>query len=147
MDIVPEFWQWLVHLAQENKIKLPIEIYEEIVEGSSKDPLSLWVKSHKDDLILKEIVNIDSVRRVVANGYSDDLTDSEIEQLGRDPFLIAYSYTNNNYCIVTEEISKPKKTRQNRKVPDVCETLGLKCIDTSKFIRELHFSTSWKKIA
>ncbi len=30
------------------------------------------------------------------------------------------------------------------KVPDVCKTLGLKCINSFQMIRDLNFCTSWK---
>ena len=86
------------------------------------------------------------VQRVIAEGYANDLTDDELEQLGRDPFLIAYALAApNDYCVVTTEVSKPRKQRQNRRIPDVCNTLGLRCIDTFSMLRELQFRTNWNQ--
>ena len=30
----PEFWDWLVHMGEAGEIKVPVEILEEITEGS-----------------------------------------------------------------------------------------------------------------
>jgi hypothetical protein len=40
---------------------------------------------------LHETVDITLVQNVVNNGYAPDLTDVEVEAIGRDPFLIAYA--------------------------------------------------------
>lgn len=44
IDVVPEFWDWLLHLGQQNRVKVPFEILEEITVGR-KDPLVEWLKS------------------------------------------------------------------------------------------------------
>ena len=67
----------------------------------------------------KEEVEAEVVQYVVNTGYATDLTDDEVEYIGRDPFLIAYGFDNPERCIVTAEQSKPGKRRHNRQVPDV----------------------------
>ena len=86
----------------------------------------------------------DLVRKVIDVGYAADLTDDEIEQVGRDPFLMAYALASDDRCVVTVEISAPKKQRQNRKVPDVCKALGVRCCSPFEFNRLLDFRTQWK---
>ena len=44
--------------------------------------------SSPEELLLTEAVRVDLVARVTEEGYADDLTDDEIEKVGRDPFLI-----------------------------------------------------------
>jgi len=125
---------------------MPQEIYEEIKEGRDADLLFAWIKEAetKETLVLDEEVDVARVRRVIDEGYANDLTDDEVEQLGRDPFLIAYALADAaNRCVVTTELSKPGRQRQNRHVPDVCGTLGVQCCDTFAFGRALNFSTSW----
>lgn len=66
--------------------------------------------------------------------------------MGRDPFLLAYALTDPaNRTIVTTEVSKPKKQRANRKIPDVGRDLGIRCINNFQLLRELDFKTGWKK--
>jgi len=33
---VPEFWMWLLHQGESGVIKIPLEMYEEVVEGPKK---------------------------------------------------------------------------------------------------------------
>jgi hypothetical protein len=150
VDAVPEFWSWLAHQAEQGAIKMPLEIFEEVKDGSTdeeKDHLYAWISDEaiKKALLLDEEVDAESVADVVGNGYAPDLTDQEIEQIGRDPFLIAYALAaKDERCVVTTEASSPKKQRQNRKIPDVCATFGVSCCDPFAMLKALKFSTGWK---
>lgn len=147
---VPEFWAWLRHMGAQGTIKIPIEIFEEIKDGGhddEKDLLFAWIKEDetKAALLFDEEADVDLVAQVIDVGYANDLTDNEVEQIGRDPFLIAYGLASSpNRCVVTTEASKPTKTRQNRRIPDVCTSLGVTCCDTFSMLKALGFSTSWK---
>lgn len=151
VDRVPEFWEWLLHHAEIGEIKVPIEIFEEVKEGpedEGRDLLFDWITDAdvKEALLLKEEVDPTLVNQVVGEGYAPDLTDSELEQLGRDPFLIAYALADaGSRCVVTAESSKPSKKRQNRRIPDVCKGLKIRSIGTFELVKELDFSTSWHK--
>lgn len=145
---VPEFWEWIVHQGENGLIKMPLEIIEEVKAGSKeKDLLIDWIKNdgNHDALLLNEDVDPALVQDVVNNGYANDLSDDEIEQLGRDPFLVAYAMAGNERCVVTTEVSKPSKIRQNRRVPDVCASLGVQCCNTFELTRALAFRTSWNR--
>jgi hypothetical protein len=143
---VPEFWTWLLHQAESSVIKIPLEMYEEVIEGRKQgDELLGWIKNdvHRAALVFDEPCRIELVRRVVEEGYGDDLADDEVEKIGRDPFLISYGLIDPERCIVTTEISKPSKTRHNRHVPNVCETLKVKCCGPWDLNRQLGFKTGW----
>ena len=88
-DRVPEFWDWLVAMGRRGRVKVPLEIYEEIIAGN--DALVDWLKDNKNAMLLDESVSADLVANVVDRGYANDLTDDELEIMGRDPFLIAYA--------------------------------------------------------
>ena len=99
---VPEFWSWLLYQAESGRLKIPVEMYAEVLEGRKEDDELLdWAKDdkHRSVLVLDEAPQPHLVRRVVGEGYADDLTDDQIDKLGRDPFLIAYAFGNNgSYC-------------------------------------------------
>jgi hypothetical protein len=148
IDQIPEFWEWIAHQGSNGLIKMPLEIIEEVKAGSkANDPLVEWITNdgNHDALLLKEDVDPVLVQDVVNNGYADDLSDDEIEQLGRDPFLVAYAMAGTERCVVTTEVSKPSKIRQNRRVPDVCTSLGVQCCNTFDLTRALGFRTSWNR--
>ena len=145
IDRVPEFWEWLIYQGEQGNVKIVQEVYDEIHGGN--DDLSLWAKEDEvvNALILDEAVDVDLVRVVTEKGYAADLTDDEVEKVGRDPFLIAYAMVNiENRTVVTTEVSSAKKQRANKRVPDVCNNFGVKCGDTFKLTNELVFSTNWQ---
>lgn len=143
---VPEFWFWLRHMGAANQLKVPLEIYEEITEGN--DDLAGWIRQPevRRVLLLDEEVDPDLVSYVVDHGYATDLTDDELPRLGNDPFLIAHALTEpGRRRVITTEVSKPRRRRANRRIPDVCRSLGAQCNDTFFLIRELNFSTDWRE--
>ena len=145
IDRVPQFWDWLRHLGSHGHAKLPLDICEEIREGT--DALAAWIRDSevREDLLLAEEADPQLVSAVLDGGYADDLTDTELVKLGRDPFLIAHVLGDpENRCVVSNEISKPNAQRANRKVPDVCADLGLRCIDGVELIRRHDFRTDWR---
>ena len=150
VDRVPEYWEWLLHLSQAGHIKMPIELFEEVKDGpkdAEKDLLFLWIQDeeNRNALILREEVNANHVQLIVGTGYANDLTDDEVEQIGCDPFLVAHAMAGRDRCVVTTETSAPSKKRQNRKLPDVCDTFDIPWCDPFKLSRELGFRTDWKK--
>jgi hypothetical protein len=148
LERVPEFWGWIVHHATLGSIKLPLEIYEEVLPGrKNDDPLPGWMKEHRDVLVLDEAADTTLVQTVVTRGYAPDLTDEEIEEIGRDPFLVAYAMAEAERCVVTVEPSSPRKQRQNRRIPDVCSTFGVASCDPFAVYKRLAFSTAWKTSA
>lgn len=150
VDRVPEYWEWLRHMGEKGHVKICEEIFEEIKDGpkdEEKDLLFAWLQeqTNKDALLLDDEVDQVHVDTVVTKGYATDLTDDEIETLGRDPFLLAYvMVAPKDRCVVTVEVSKPKRLRANRQIPDVCKTLGLSCCDPHAMNKALGFRTNWK---
>lgn len=145
LDRVPEFWDWLLFMGEEDKVKIPVEVYEEIKDG--KDLLGEWARTKdvKDLLLFKEEVDESLVAKVIDDGYSSDLTDDEVEKLGRDPFLVAYALIDpQERTVVSAEVSKPKRKRANRHLPDVCKDFSVPILNTFEFVRKCDFTTGWK---
>lgn len=151
MDRVPEFWDWLEYQGEQGRIKIPQEIYNEIDgsnSSSNPDELSVWVRQAnvKTALLLDEEADPVVVNEVVTIGYLANPTEADLIKLGRDPFLIAYAHRDPaNRTIVTTEVSRPKRSGSNRHIPDVCNSLGVRPINTYALTEELDFKTSWQK--
>jgi hypothetical protein len=148
VDGVPEFWAWLIHQGSNGIVKMPQENFEEVRDGSTseEDLLCAWIKSEEfqSNILLDEEVDSALVDRVVSEGYAPDLTDQEIAQIGRDPFLIAYALVSPaERSVVTAEVSRPSRVRQNRHIPDVCATMGVTCYHTFGMTKLLGFKTGW----
>jgi hypothetical protein len=140
---VDQYWEWLAFQAEQGHAKVPLEIYEEISIGD--DELAAWARENKEPLLLQEEVDIELVRHVTTVGYADDLTDIEIDGIGRDPFLIAYAAVDTDRRMVVTSEVRSNKQRQNRPIPSVCDDLGIKCCDQWRFGRDLDFRTDWQR--
>ena len=78
---------------------MPFEIHDEI--AISRGPLKDWIcgRDIRQALILEEEVDDrSSVNFVLTDGYGENLTDSDLEKIGRDPFLIAYALCGRGPC-------------------------------------------------
>lgn len=60
-----------------------------------------------------------------------------------DPALVALVDPTRR-CIVTTEVSSPKKRRANRKIPDDDDQFGITSHDVFQFTRGLDFRTDWR---
>lgn len=139
IDRVAPFWTWLLEMAAAGRVKMPVEIYDEVAK--SADLLGQWLRNPevRQAIILSEPTDMIAVQRVIATGYAPDLSDVEILNVGRDPFLVAAAIKAPDRVVVTREVSRPKAQRANRKVPDVCATMGITCINDFELWRVLNF--------
>lgn len=142
---VPEFWEWLEYHGGLGAVKVPIEICEEVKDGT--DDLARWIRqpSVRSSICHAGEVDPSLVARAVSEGYAPDLTEDEIIKLGRDPFILAHALAApGEHCIVTTEVSKPSKRRANRHLPDVARQFGIESCNTFEFAKRLNFSTNWR---
>lgn len=142
LNRVPEFWLWILHHADAGTIKMPSETYGEVEGGN--DDLAAWMKhaDHKRVLRLTEEADPARVQQVLAK-YGDNLTEDEIITIGQDPFLVAAALGHADRIVVTGEVSASSKKRAKRKVPDICDDLGVSWRSPVVLIRELDFTTGW----
>lgn len=149
LDQIPEFWRWVHHHAASGRLKIPREIMDEIKAGRKDQDLLLdWICSDgvEDSLLLDENVEAALVQYVVSTGYAPDLRDDEIEKIGRDPFLIAYALADpTDRTVVTIEVSRSSAQRANRRVPDVCQTVGVLSCGPFALNKALGFKTGWER--
>lgn len=144
IDRVPQFWEWLIEVATAGQVKMPFEIHGEI--AISNGPLRDWIvaPSVKSALILDEEVHADLVDAVLSKGYGGALTDSDLEKIGQDAFLVAYALADALRVVVSKESSKPSAQKGNRRLPDVYNDLGVRFIRDFELYRVLNFSTARK---
>lgn len=139
LDRVPGFWLWLIDIGNQGRLKIPNEIYEEVAPFSG--PLAEWVRQPeaRAALILPESSNLQRVQQVLSVGYANDLDDVEIGAIGKDPFLVAAAMSGPARVVVTREVSKKTQLRAKRRLPDVCDTFGLRCVTDVQAYALLNF--------
>ena len=101
-------------------------------------------KVNPEILIWARKTDPELVGKVTEFGYAPDLDETELEKVGRDPFLISYGYADiKERCVITFEVSAPSRQRANRKAPDICAGLDIPCGTLFDLIDALDFSTGW----
>lgn len=148
-DIVPSFWEWLSEDASDE-----IFIIDKVNHELQKDDdfLSRWVKSflsrNPENLIetssnqaiifsySKVIHHITSCGYYKPGGYSQWFDADQA-----DPFLIATAMVNDLVIVTLErrhhDLNTMFPTKQEPKIPDVADALGVTCIDLYDFMRRL----------
>jgi hypothetical protein len=127
-------------IGRSGRRKGSYEIYGEI--AVSTGPLHDWLTDAaiSKAMLFDQKIDPANLNLVLTQGYASDLNDSEIEEIGQDPFLIGYALADvANFTVVTKEVSAPSKQRANRRVPDVCKTFGIRSINDFELYRELNF--------
>lgn len=140
----PIFWDWLRHQGEVGNVKISREQFEEVTAGRGE--LVDWLNDDVNSaaLLLAEEIDPALVADTTLNGYGN-LNENEVEQVGRDPFLISYARAAlGNRTVVSFEVSSPRKVRANRKVPDVCRDFGVPCCNLFDMIAALDFTTNWR---
>lgn len=132
IERVPEFWDWLEAMGQRGFLKVPAEIFDEVVRPRPDDPDQVigWLLDRENSFVVESETPSDLVTLVTEEGYGDNLSDVDIGKVGRDPFLIAYALQDiENRVVVSNEVSKPSATGPNRRVPDVCADFHVRCVN------------------
>lgn len=79
MEMVPVFWDWLLHMAELGHVKMPLETLEEVRDGggkAKKDALVTWL--NRADVYKKLVLDEDAdpgiVTEVIAKAMRLTLT-------------------------------------------------------------------------
>lgn len=132
MDETPDFWNWLLTLGANDVVRIPEKVFTEI--NSGKDFLVPWVKANKGSLIVKTTECLACLSQV-ATHYTG-MSESEVEELGADPFLIAHALSHGEGIVVTNEAPSNATVAKNMKIPSICKKLNTSCITMNRFLWE-----------
>lgn len=135
-DICPGFWEFLEKSADLGYTKSVIKVYDEIKEAKQK------LMDFKDTLKSKnfflpiENIQDESHTKVAITIQQMQYEQEVIRQFSSnaDYFLIALAYQE-SYVIVTHEAKSGNNAKTQIKIPNVCEKLGIECIDVAEFLR------------
>lgn len=128
------YWEILGRLGHRGRIFLPEYVKAEIVR--TDDTLADWLLGSGIP-----IYSIDSrVMEIVSAIYAADprhalLVDNTKGRSLADPWVIAHAIAE-NACVVTKE-NKVTSSDKRVKIPNVCEKMGVRCINDFEMIREL----------
>ena len=137
-DIAPGFWNQLVEKGNSSIIlidKVKDEIYR------NEDDLSRWLEDSEKSFNVKyseDIEVINNYKEIITSVNNSEVYNQHAKDVyakSADSWLCAHSKTY-KYIVVTEEKYRPN-SRNNIKIPNVCEEFNIEYIDFLTFIRKL----------
>ena len=128
-DEFNDFMHWLISLIKSGVIIIPESVCAEILGGD--DLLAEWCKNHVKKHKIDDSVAAPFLQRALeAYGAEDTKT---IEKIQSDAFVIAHAMAHDG-TVVTYEKESQATSAKNKKIPSICEKLGIPCITLPVFI-------------
>ena len=140
-DLAPIFWASLRQYVVDGRIQSIDHVKEELERG--KDELGEWVKRGGfDDGFAATDTNgvVAAYRGVIGwvQGQPQFFDGAKAEfASGADGWLVAYAKAG-GHIVVTQEQAAPD-ARRKVPIPNVCQALGVQCVDTFAMLRALGF--------
>jgi predicted nucleic acid-binding protein len=136
----PSYWEILQELGTQEKIFLPQMVLEEITR--TDDDLSGWLKQSKIPIRKIDEPVTECLKRIYEVNPSHKFLVDNIKQRSlADPWVIAHAL-NENAIVVTKEAKEIAINTKRIKIPNVCENMGIKCINDFQLIEELNIKFS-----
>ena len=136
VDICPGFWDFLDKISNLDNVKSITQVYDEFTPDIEE--LKNFRERLKSKGFFLPIENITPKSYITTTttlqkmGYSPSAIDDFSPKA--DYFLIALALQE-QYTIVTQEARTQALAKNRIKIPNVCERLGIECIDIVEFLR------------
>lgn len=135
-NFCPDYWDLLKELGSTDKIYIPKVVFEEIIR--TEDDLSAWLKGSKIQIHeIKEPVTECLKKIYAADPAHKLLVDNKRYRSLADPWVIAHALSDNS-CVVTKEEKITASNTDKIRIPNVCENMGVRCINDFQFIEEMN---------
>lgn len=141
-DVVTSFWNKLIELSNNGKIRSIDKVKKEICGSSTPDQLSIWLETKIGaDFFVDSSPCVDTYAEIAvwtndSDQYLQSAKDEFLQTDLADPWLIAYA-KKNGCVIVTHETSNPN-SKKKIKIPEPCIHFGVKFIRPIDMFRELN---------
>jgi len=139
MDLAPKYWGILDEMAQAGTVFCTHEVKREIEKVD--DELNKWTKQR--DYLFRDITeDVQQHVRDVLKTFPR-LVDTTKDRSMADPWVIAHALAE-TATVVTKEMITPAGSKRI-KIPDVCHTFKVRCINDFEFIKEVGITFSAQK--
>ena len=140
-DIAPGFWEALIQNAQTGTV-LSIDRVKTKEIDRGNDDLKNWANNHFHSWFASTAEDdvVDAYRRVMQWAYNQaQFTDAAKAEFASednaDAWLIAHALAKG--CVVVTHEQFNANVRSKIPIPNVCQTLGVQCVDTFQMLRAL----------
>lgn len=136
-DIAPRFWELIDELIEKRRISCPSVVYDELLDG--QDDLAEWAKERRTSGVFVE------PNASVQQSYIEIVQYVELRYQNNqarrrfmsraDPWVIAHVRALGGAVVTMETMVRSDSSQV--KIPNVCDGLSLRCVNTYQMIREL----------
>jgi hypothetical protein len=116
-------------LIAADRLRAPKAVFDEIRPG---DDCHAWCKA-QSELFIEESTDVQRIVKMLMATHQDPLKPHKGIN-GADPFVIAMAKAEGLHCVVVAD--EHPGTRENRKIPFVCNAEGVRCISFQRMMRE-----------
>ena len=132
----PGLWDNLGNTFKNGTLVSSRMVFDEIKKGD--DDLVKWIKPHEKSFLAVDDQQLIEVAKIM-NTYKG-LVDSKATRDSADPYLIALAKVKNLVVVTEEEKMNLQPNSKKTKIPNVCESEGVRCIRIIDMILELGWS-------
>lgn len=138
LDLAPRFWTFLVEQIRLGTIRASSFVYQELIDFG--DPLSEWVKVHKDTLFVGPDQDVQQYVAQIADYVKRTYPDNRSRQFmdGADPWVIAQAKADGGRVVTLE--TRVNVAAKRPKIPNICAQFNVTPKTTWEMLRELGFS-------
>lgn len=134
-SLCPSYWETLDRLGAEGRLFVPDEVFKEIKKGD--DDLFHWLKGSRIVVRPKSGMVTQNWSAILAKDPKHQLlVDNTRSRSLADPWVIAHAITE-QAVVVTKEEKETAANSKRVKIPNVCEAMGVRCINDFEMIAEL----------
>lgn len=134
--ICPGYWALLQDLGAKGHIFIPVMVFEEIEKG--EDDLYTWLKDSKIPIARVSEPVTKCLNQIFASNETHKfLVDNTKNRSVADPWVIAHAISE-KACVVTKEEKSKAINNTKVKIPDVCQNMGVRCLNDFQLIEELN---------
>ena len=126
------FLNWVFNYVKSGVIMIPESVYYEISRGD--DLLAEWCKENIKKLRIDDSLAAPFLQKVLEAYKANDA--NTIEKIQNDAFIIAHALACGG-TVVTYEKESRASSASNKKIPSICEKLGISCITLPAFMWRL----------
>ena len=129
MDLCPQYWDILDQLAEQGRIFCTMEVKRELEK--TDDALYAWAKEHPH--LFREVDEATQECLIKIMHSHPKLVDNIKGRSLADPWVIAHAKATGAVLVTKESFSNSAK---RIKIPDVCATYGVRCVDEFVFLTQ-----------
>ena len=130
-DFLPSLWDEIAALIEAGTLVSPEEVLLELERGG--DDLYEWAREH-EHMFHPPTLDLQARVAHIVNAFPSFVPDRAPDGIWADPYVIALGQEVGGAVVTSERLAEPNA--RHVQIPNVCQSLGIRCITPLEFFRE-----------